>query len=190
MTNNELLVKIKETCNLIDYDRVYLPTEMRVNNGWNASLIGFYNNGDVIIRVATDTDWDDNVTLGTLMRDGFCLHTRGVSCSFSKSDCDKFIANFCDYYKQQTEPKQKELHMLHKEHDKQMRMDFNSVVNDWYGRLRLDYVPTHMSSPKRDRYHRIEKALSADWKENFAELCKLTPTERVARWKGIAGKVE
>lgn len=186
-----LKAMIAELCNLFDYDRVYLDNDMRVSNHWNGELKGFFNDGCVIVYCQDySTDWDDCVPLATL-HGGFELKSRGCTFKFSKAECEKFIENFEQYYNKHTEQKQRELHELHKANDKQMRQDFNNVVNYWYDRLRLWYMSDTRkgTSAEYAKYKAIEKAVQQDWHDNFVDLCKLTSEERVMRWREVALKV-
>ena len=129
MNKTELKAKIAELCSLENRDRTYLPTDMRVGNEWNASLKGFFSDGLAIVYCqSSKTDWDDCATIDQLLGNGFVINSRGMRVAFDKEQCEKFLANFASYYARQTEPKQKELLLLHKEHDTELRMDFNNVA--------------------------------------------------------------
>lgn len=188
MNKTELKTKIAELCSLENRDRTYLPTNMRVGNEWNASLEGFFSDGLAIVYCqSSETDWDDCATIDQLLGNGFVINSRGMRVAFDKEQCEKFLANFASYYARQTEPKQKELLLLHKEHDTELRMDFNNVVNHWYDRLRLNNLYDRTSSnPRYRKYKAIESAVSNDWKEHFVELCGMASKERVQRWERVA----
>lgn len=188
MNKTELKNKITQLCSLENRDRTYLPTDMRVGNGWNASLEGFFSDGLAIVYCqSTETDWDDCVTIDQLLGNGFVLNSCGMRVVFDKTQCEKFLANFASYYARQTEPKQKERLLLHKEHDKQMRVDANSVLNRCYSKLRLENMYLLMQTPKQYRtYQEITKAIEGDMASNFAELCGMDSNERVERWKKMA----
>ena len=69
--NKPVLQKmIKELCGLENRDRVYLPTEMRVGNGWNGSLEGFFADGVVMVYCqGGNTDWSECASLDSVLRD-------------------------------------------------------------------------------------------------------------------------
>lgn len=191
--NKPVLQKmIKELCGLENRDRVYLPTEMRVGNGWNGSLEGFFSDGVAMVYCqGGNTDWSECASLDSVLRDnGFSICSRGSVFRFSGEQCRKFIANFTDYYNRQNEEGQKRLLLLHKEHDKQMRVDVNSVLNRCYSKLRLENMYLLMQTPKQYRtYQEIASAIEGDMASNFAELCGMDSNGRVERWKKMASDI-
>lgn len=191
--NKPVLQKmIKELCGLENRDRVYLPTEMRVGNGWNGSLEGFFADGVVMVYCqGGNTDWSECASLDSVLRgNGFSIYSRGIVFWFSGEQCRKFLANFTDYYNQQTEEGQKRLLLLHKEHDKQMRVDANSVLNRCYSKLGLENMHITMQYPMQYRtYQEITKAIEGDMASNFVELCGMDSEGRIERWKKMASDI-
>ena len=190
-TTESTILRILRECKPSDYDRWHISSDRRVGNHWNSEIEFIYEYGGrpyIMFYVQnTKTDSSDSVP-------------------FSRFNCADGYRGYCDnigsYYTYDSDEVVEVIRCIlaeyvwwHIETPKRERGKMlasithwsivNPVANYFYDELRLKYVPTHVSSPKRDAYYRGQKAMQKYAEEHLDELFGKPKEELIAIYKRV-----
>ena len=169
--------------------------ERRKGNNWNSEVEGLhiYKNRlyiDIYVQnQSTDTSYSEDI--GKFFSGSSYLAyvgRLGVYVNYSDEKRVEVMRSFLLEYVYYTEIEKEERERKAKIAQLLDYTIVNRVLDYFYKQLRLDYIPTHVNSVKRDGYHHGDDAIRRYAEEHYKELLGLNSDELIDIYKRVFQK--
>lgn len=192
--NDKTLFTIVNTCKNDNGD-FRVARERRKGNNWNSQVEGLYisNNHmyfDIYAQnLSTDTTYSEDVGRffsGSSYR--AYVERLGMYVNYSDEKRVEVMRSFLLEYVYYTDIEREERELKEKIAGLLHYSIVNPVLDGFFEELRLQYVPTHVKSAKRDGYYRGSMAITEYVNNNYKDLFGLSKEELQAIYRRVFRK--